>query len=107
MILLYTQTIKLALKVLVGEGAVFLKNPTDHLTPYKTRPLPWLTQIVSQITEGVEWQGEFKCEGISNLADFRAFIAEFDAMEPVPARFILINGAVPRLFPTSFANPTS
>jgi len=51
-ILLYRQAVELGLKALVGEGAAFLKTPTDHLTVYKTRSLRWLAQIVYQIIEG-------------------------------------------------------
>lgn len=82
-ILLYRQAVELGLKALVGEGAVFLKTPTDHITLYKTHSLPWLAQIVCQILEGIEWQADFKRDGISSMAEFRAFIAEFDAMDPV------------------------
>lgn len=83
-ILLYRQALELALKALVGEGAIFLKTPTDHITLYKTHSLPWLAQIVCQIIEAVEWKTEFKCEAISSLTEFTALIAEFEAMDPVP-----------------------
>jgi hypothetical protein len=81
-VLLYRQAVELGLKALVGEGAVFLRTPTDHITLYKTRSLPWLAQIVCQIMDAGEWEANSKCEGISSLAEFRAFIAEFDAMDP-------------------------
>lgn len=82
-ILLYRQAVELRLKALVGEAAAFLKTPTDHITLYKTQSLPLLAQIVCQIIDAVEWEAGFKCEGISSLAEFRAFIAEFDAIDPV------------------------
>jgi hypothetical protein len=61
----------------------FLERPTDHITLHKTHSLRWLAQIVCQIIEAIEWEAEFKCEGISSLAEFRALIAELDAMDPV------------------------
>ena len=106
-ILLYRQAVELRLKALVGKGAKFLQRPADHITLCKTHSLRWLAQIVCQIIETVQWQADFKCEGISTLAEFRAPIAELDTMDPFPARFILTSGAFPKRFPTCFANPTS
>lgn len=84
-ILLYRQAIELHLKALVGEGCKFLPSPTDHITLFKTHSLRWLAQIVCQIIKAVQWETEFKCEGVSNLAEFSAVIAELENMEPVSA----------------------
>ncbi len=82
-ILLYRQAIELHLKALVGEGANFLPSPTDHITLYKTHSLRWLAQIVCQIIRTVRWENEFRCEGVSTLAEFSAVIADLETMEPV------------------------
>jgi len=82
-VLLYRQTVVLCLKALVGEGCAFMPSPTDHITLYKTRSLRWLAQIVCQIIKTVRWESEFKCDGISNLSEFSALVAELEEMEPV------------------------
>jgi hypothetical protein len=82
-ILLYRHAIELHLKFLVGEGSNFLPTPTDSITLYKTRSLRWLAQIVCQIIKAVEWESEFRCEGISTLAEFSAVVAELEGLDPV------------------------
>jgi len=81
--LLYRHVVELHLKALVGEGCDFLPSPTDHITLYKTHSNRWLAQIVCQIIRTVRWEAEFKCEGISNLAEFSALVAELEALDPV------------------------
>jgi hypothetical protein len=82
-ILLYRQALELHLKSLVGEGGNFLKSPTDSITLYKTHSLRWLAQIVCQIIRTVRWEKEFKCEGVSSLADFSALVGEIESLDPV------------------------
>ena len=82
-VLLYRQAVELHLKSLVGEGSNFLAEPTDHITLYKTHSLRWLAQIVCQIIKTVKWENEFKCEGVSSLADFSALVNELEALDPV------------------------
>lgn len=82
-ILLYRQAVELQLKFLVGEGGRFLESPTDHLTLAKTHSLRWLAQIVCQIIKAVQWEPEFKCAGVTSLAEFNSVIATLEAMEPV------------------------
>ncbi len=82
-LLLYRQAIELHLKFLVGEGGNFLPTPTDSITLYKTHSLRWLAQIVCQIIKSVKWEKEFRCEGISTLAEFSAAVAELEALDPV------------------------
>lgn len=84
-ITLYKQAVELQMKFLVGEGGRFLASPTDHLTLAKTHSLRWLAQIVCQIIKAVQWEAEFKCEGVTNLTEFSALAAELEAMEPVSA----------------------
>jgi hypothetical protein len=82
-VLLYREAIELHLKALVDEGGSFLKERTDSITLYKTRSLRWLAQIVCQIVKAVNWETEFKCEGVANLADFSALVSELEALDPV------------------------
>jgi hypothetical protein len=85
---LYRQAAELSMKSLIGEGCVFQKSPADHITLAKTHSLRWLAQIVSQIIRAVEWEAEFTCEGVSNLAAFSALIAELEELEPVSAAIL-------------------
>ena len=82
-VLLYREAIELHLKALVGEGSNFLPSPTDPLSLAKTHSLRWLAQIVCQIIKMVGWENEFKCEGVSSLADFSALVNELEALDPV------------------------
>src|SRR5258708_30987104 len=82
-VLLYRDALELHLKALVGEGRNFLKSRTDPITLYKTHSLRWLAQIVCQIIRAVKWESDFKCEGVSSLAEFSAVINELEALDPV------------------------
>lgn len=82
-ILLYRQAVELHLKALVDTGNNFLPSPTDSITLYKTHSLRWLAQIVCQIIRKVRWEDEFKCEGITSLADFSAVVNELEELDPV------------------------
>lgn len=82
-LLLYRQAVELRLKALVGEGSNFLPTPTDHITLFKTHSLRWLAQIVCQIIRKVRWENEFKCEGVSSLADVSALVNELEELDPV------------------------
>jgi hypothetical protein len=80
---LYRQSVELYLKALVDEGGNFLKERTDSITLAKTHPLRWLAQIVCQIIKAVQWESEFKCDGVLSLADFSALVSELEALDPV------------------------
>src|ERR1019366_11775 len=82
-VLLYREAIELHMKALIDEGSNFLKERTDPLSLAKTHSLRWLAQIVCQIIKAVGWENEFKCEGVSSLADFSALISELEALDPV------------------------
>jgi hypothetical protein len=82
-ILLYRQALELHMKAVVGEGGNFLASPIDQLTLYKTHSLRWLAQIVCQIIKRVRWEREFRCEGVSTVAEFRALVDQLEAREPV------------------------
>jgi hypothetical protein len=96
-VLLYRQAVELQLKALVGEGSNYLPSPTDPLTLYKTHSLRWLAQIVCQIIRAVKWESEFKCEGVSSLANFSALVNELEALDPVACavRSVSRDGSVP------------
>jgi hypothetical protein len=94
-ILLYRQALELHLKALVDEGSNFLRTRTDPITLYKTHSLRWLAQIVCQIIKTVRWENEFKCEGISNLAEFSAVIAELETMDPVSCAILADKSGCP------------
>lgn len=81
--LLYREAIELHLKELVDEGSNFLKERTDPVSLCKTHSLRWLAQIVCQIIKEVRWENEFKCDGVSSLADFSALVNELEALDPV------------------------
>jgi hypothetical protein len=82
-VLLYREAIELHLKALVDQGCNFLPTPTDPLTLAKTHSLRWLAQIVCQIIKAVGWETEFKCEGVSSLADFSTLANELEELDPV------------------------
>jgi hypothetical protein len=82
-ILLYRQAVELHLKALVDEGSNFLKERTDSISLAKTHSLRWLAQIVGQIIKAVRWENDFKCDGVSSLADFSALVSELEALDPV------------------------
>jgi len=80
---LYRQSVELHMKALVDEGGNFLKERTDSISLEKTHSLRWLAQIVGQIIKAVKWEGEFKCAGVSSLADFSALVNELETLDPV------------------------
>ena len=82
-VLLYRQSLELNLKMLVGEGSNFLPSPTDPISVFKTTSLRWLAQIVCQVIRAVKWESEFKCEGVSSLAEFSAVVNEVESFDPV------------------------
>jgi hypothetical protein len=82
-VLLYREALEIHLKSLVGEGSNFLKKRTDPISLSGTHSLRWLAQIVCQIIRAVKWEGEFKCEGVSSLADFNALVNEVQTFDPV------------------------
>jgi hypothetical protein len=80
---LYRRAVELRLKMVVGQGSNFLKSPTDHITLFKTHSLRWQAQIACRIIKTVKWESDFKCEGVSSLADFSALVSELEALDPV------------------------
>ena len=56
--------------------------PPLMLSIRKTHSIPWLAQFVSQIITATGWEQEFKCEGVENLADFKAVIDDFNSVDP-------------------------
>jgi hypothetical protein len=82
-VFMYRHAVELHLKALVlGDGANFLTTKPDALSVHKTHALSWLAQFVCQIITALKWENEFKCDGIENLADFKAVIGELNAVDP-------------------------
>ena len=80
---LYREAIELHLKALVSEGNNFLRTKVDPISLYKTDSLRWLAQIVCQIIRAVEWENEFRCEGVSDLTEFSAVVNDLERLDPV------------------------
>jgi hypothetical protein len=82
-VFMYRHAVELHLKALVlGEGGNFLATKPDTLSIYKTHSISWLAQFVCQIIAAVKWEKEFRCDGIDNLADFKAVVEESSAVDP-------------------------
>ena len=82
-VFMYQHAVELHLKALVlGEGGNFLATKPDALSVHKTRSVSWLAQFVCQIVIALKWEKEFRCDGIENLADFKAVIDELNAVDP-------------------------
>lgn len=82
-VFMYRHAIELHLKALVlGEGGNFLATKPDHLSVYKTHSVSWLAQFVCQIVTALKWETEFRCDGVENLADFKAIIEEINSVDP-------------------------
>jgi hypothetical protein len=85
---MYRHAIELHLKALVlGDGSNFLAARPDRISVSTTHSLSWLAQFVCQIVTALHWEGKFKCEGIENLADFSAIIADVNSVDPGPNSF--------------------
>src|ERR1019366_2994871 len=82
-VFMYRHAVELHLKALVlGEGGNFLATKPDALSVHKTHSVSWLAQFVVQIITALKWEREFRCEGVENLADFKAIIEEIDSVDP-------------------------
>ena len=82
-VFMYRHALELHLKALVlGDGGNFLATKPDALSVHKTHFVSWLAQFVCQIITAVKWEREFRCEGIEDLADFKAIIEELSAVDP-------------------------
>jgi hypothetical protein len=89
-VFMYRHAVELHLKAMVlGDGGNFLAIKPDTLSVHKTHSVSWLAQFVCQIITALKWETEFKCEGIENLADFKAVIEELNAVDPGFYRFRL------------------
>jgi hypothetical protein len=87
-VFMYRHTIELHLKaMLLGEGGNFLATKPDPISISKTHSLSWLAQFVCQIVTVLSWEKDFKCEGVENLADFKAVIEDVNSVDPGPYAF--------------------
>jgi hypothetical protein len=82
-VFLYRHALELHLKaIILGEGGNFLAPKPDHISVSKSHSISWLAQFVSRIVTVLNWENEFKCEGIESLADFRAVVEEVNSVDP-------------------------
>jgi hypothetical protein len=93
------------LKALVDEGCNFLPSPTDPILLYKTHSLRWLAQIVCQIVKTIQWEIEFKSEGIASLSEFSALSTNSKPWTRCRARSIPIAVVVMARCRISFSRP--
>ena len=68
--------------LLLGEGSNFRATKPDTLSIYETHSVSWLAQFVCQIVTALKWESEFRCDGIDNLADFKAVAEELNTVDP-------------------------
>ena len=74
---MYRHALELHLKALIlGDGGNFLVTKPDRLSVYKTHSVSWLAQFVCQIVTALNWEKEFRCDGIETLADFKIFVED-------------------------------
>jgi hypothetical protein len=81
-VLLYRRSLEIYFKLLAGEGSSFLPLHTGPISLSDSHPLPRLAKIVVEIIEAVRWESEFKCKGISSLADVSALVNEVETFDP-------------------------
>ena len=82
-VFMYGHALELHLKAIVlGHGGNFLATRPDPLSIHKTHSVSWLAQFVCQIVTALKWEEEFKCDGVENLAEFKAIIEELNAVDP-------------------------
>ena len=87
-VFMYRHALELHLKALIlGDGSNFLATKPDRLSVYKTQSVSWLSQFVCQIVTTLNWQREFRCEGIETLADFKTFVEDVNSINPGPYSF--------------------
>jgi hypothetical protein len=78
----YRKAVELSLKVVVlGEGSNFLPTKPDPISVHKIRSVSWLAQFVCQIITTLNWEEEFRCEGVESLADFKSVIEDLNAVD--------------------------
>ncbi|SPE27893.1 hypothetical protein SBA3_140006 [Candidatus Sulfopaludibacter sp. SbA3] len=99
---LYRQAVELHLKAVVGEGSRFLKAPADPISLSTTHSLRWLAQLVCQVIKAAGWEGDFTCEGVSDLKEFSSLINEIELLDPVSCAVLFAStrpaGAAARTF---------
>ena len=71
-VFMYRHALELHLKALIlGDGGNFLATKPDRLSVYRTHSVSWLSQFVCQIVTAVNWEKEFRCEGMRRLPTLR------------------------------------
>ena len=85
---MYRHALELHLKALILRGGRnFLATKPDRMSVHKTHSVSWLAQFVGQIVTALNWEKEFRCEGIGTLADFKAIVEDVNSVDPGPYSF--------------------
>jgi hypothetical protein len=81
-VFMYRHVLELHMKgIVLGEGGNFLGTKPDHISISKTHSVSWLAQFVCQIITALQWEKEFRCEGVETLDDFKAVIDEVNTVD--------------------------
>ncbi len=95
---IYRHAMELFLKAMVlGDGGNFLATKPDHISISKTHSLSWLAQFVVQIVTALGWEERFRCEGVEDLAGFKAIIEEVNRIDVGHGMFRVWGDLVTRL----------
>ena len=106
-VFIYRHALELHLKALVlSEGGNFLATTPDRLSIHRTHSVSWLAQLVCQIITALKWEEEFRCDGIDNLADFKAVVEELNSVDPGSYVFRLPVSAEGQDAPSRSGKPT-
>jgi hypothetical protein len=58
------------------------KTKPDPISVGKTHSVSWLAQFVCRIVTALEWEREFRCEGVESLADFKTVVENVNSVDP-------------------------
>src|ERR1700690_2011126 len=87
-VFMYRKAVEMKLKAIVlGAGGNFLATKADPISVSKSISLSWLAQFLCQIVTVLKWEASLKCEGVENLADFKAIIEDVNSVDPGPHSF--------------------
>lgn len=82
-VFMYRHAVELHLKAIVlGEGGNFLATKPDPISISTSHSVSWLAQIACRIVTALKWEPEFRCEGIEDLADFKAAVEKVNSVDP-------------------------
>ncbi len=82
-VFMYRHALELHLKAMVlGAGGKFLPAMPDTISVHTTHSVSWLAQFVRQIVTAAKRHDKFQCEGIGDLAAFKAAVEELNCVDP-------------------------